>query len=145
MCACPSNPDAMRFGVPWGFGHRLGGGEPALLGLPSLSSSLTCFLLTPLPTSCSPWLGQAGQALGVSSLLPARGKGVAVGQEREGTPFCSALWLHTAPVPRMPALLGVCPWGALCISLSSRVAECGEPTEPPCTPGLSAAAGWRKC
>lgn len=61
--------------------------DPHLPLLPSLS----CFLLTPLPTSCSPWLGQAGQALGVSSFLPAHGKGVAVGQEGEGTPFCSAL------------------------------------------------------
>lgn len=81
LCACPSHQDATRFGVSRGCGHGLGGSQAclalaALLGfgtLPHCHLSLTCllpfrslFLLTPPYNSCSPWPGQAGQALGVS-------------------------------------------------------------------------------
>lgn len=75
---------------------------------PALWPFLSSFLLTPPYTSCSPWPGQeAGQALGVSSFLPAQGQGVAVGQEGEGTPFCYACssLLPTA-VPQFMALPG---------------------------------------
>lgn len=88
-------------GAPWGFGHGLGAAEPAWLGLPSSSSPSHLSLSPLLPpysltcTSCSPGPGPAGWALGVSTFLLARGRGVAAGQEQEH-PFCSALWLTPA-------------------------------------------------
>lgn len=162
MCACPSNPDATRFGVPWGFGHGLGGCEPALLWLPSLSSSLTC--LPPLPAVAFPLLlppysppyflftlaGAGRSGSGCELISPSPWQGCGCGAGRRGHPFLLCpVAPHSHPHPPPRAQVASTPgYLSLGCSLSlplQQGRECGEPTEPPCTPGLSTAAGWRKC
>lgn len=115
MCACLSNQDATRFGVPgavamvgdWGAG-------PPLLWLPSWDWPLALGLHLPvllpavlpvLSPSCSPptfLLTCPGS--GVSSFLPAQGQGVAVGR-KEGTPLSA---LPGSLLPRAPHTLPRC-------------------------------------
>lgn len=114
MCACPSNQDATRFGVSWGCGHGLGGGQACLalaallrFGLwhtTSLSSSSNLLVLLPacclfsLPPYPSlyflltlAWAGRSGCGCELISSSP--GPGCGCGAGRRGHPFLLCLWL----------------------------------------------------
>lgn len=153
MCACPSNPDATRFRVPMVWGQQslpcpgCRASHPSLTCLPSslLLPSLSCFLLTltlPILPGHLGWGSRSGS--GCEPVSPSPWQGCGCGAGRRGHPFllCPVV-PHSSPGPGCRHSWVFVP-GVFSVSLSSRVGGCGEPTQPPCTPGLSAEAGWRK-